>query len=257
MNKLQNLSRKLAAQWRRLLSIPPSLPARYTQAEYAQFMRAETHAYTRRYARRRVVIHGANHLAEIAQHSGGMLACLHYGSFFLAGGAVVEQLHLPYTAVVTSRNFRVLPEGEAAFWMAVHRRAEMLYRQPMFSTGSPPRTLLNWLGTAGNMLGVVLDVREHGHKIREYPMNFMGNSIYIQIGPAKLACLAKVPLIPMTIRYSPEERRHHLYFSTPILPTDPVEMTQQALDVLGKYVELAPNQLYQDIIRDFAVPHPG
>lgn len=249
--------RRLAALWRRLSATPPGLPDNYVRADYAQFMRAETYGYSLCYARQRVVIHGGDHLLRIAQQSGGMLACLHYGSFFLSGGAVVRQLGLPYTAVVTSRNLLVLPEAEAAFWKAVHRRAEMLYGQPLFSTGAPPRTLLKWLETPGNMLGVVLDVREHGHKIKEHPFNFLGQPIFMQTGPAKLACLARVPLVPMTIRYDPAEKRHHLYFDAPIMPADPVGMTQEALTILARYVTEAPNQLYQDIVRDFAVPHTG
>lgn len=246
---------RLTALWRRLNAIPPDLPANYARADYAQFMRAETYSYSQRYACQRVVIHGEDHLLRIAQQGGGMLACLHYGSFFLSGGAIVRQLGLPYTAVVTSRNLLVLPEAEAAFWKAVHRRAEMLYDQALFSTGAPPRILLNWLKTKGNMLGVVLDVREYGHKIKEHSFNFMGQPIFMQTGPAKLACLARVPLVPMTIRYDLTEKRHHLYFDAPIMPTDPVGMTQEALTILGRYVAKAPNQLYQDIVRDFAIPH--
>jgi lauroyl/myristoyl acyltransferase len=249
------VTQRLDALRRRIFAMPPRLSPHYSPEEYAAFMRAETYCYTPRYAKNRVVVHGGGHLTEIAKRSGGILACLHYGSFFLSGGAVVHQLGLPYTAVVTSRNLAYMPEAEAFFWKAVHRRCETLYGEPLFTTGSPPRTLLKWLAQRGNMLGVVLDVREHGHKVKEYPFSFLGQPIFMQAGPAKLACLARVPLVPMTIRYAPAERRHHLHFDTPIQPGDPVEMTQRALTVLGAYVAEEPDQQFNDIVRGFAQPH--
>lgn len=252
----QPAKQKLASRIRNALAIPPGLPRQFTQADFSRFMREETFRYSRRYARKRVVVHGGEHLTALAKQSGGILACLHFGSFFLSGGAVVRQLKLPYTAVVTSRNHQVMPAEEAAFWVGVHRRAEKLYGQRLFSTADSPRTFLKWLATPGHMLGIVLDVREHGYPIKEYPFVFLGHPIHMQAGPAKLACLARVPLIPMTISYDEVEKRHHLYFDAPIPPGDPVAMTQQALSVLEKYVAESPAQLFNDIVVNFAQPQP-
>ena len=251
----QPVRQQVVARIRNIRPAPPDLPLEYTQADFARFMREETFCYSKRYARKFVIVHGGEHLTEAAKEGGAILACLHFGSFFLSGGAVVHQLKLPYTAVVTSRNLQVLPAEEAAFWKGVHHRAEKLYGQRLFSTAESPRTFMKWLATPGHMLGIVLDVREYGLKLKEHPFVFLGHPIFMQSGPAKLACLANVPMVPMTVQYNRAEQRHHLYFDAPIPPGEPVEMTQQALAVLEKYVAAAPEQLFNDIITGFAEPH--
>lgn len=252
----QPVRQRVVARIRNIRLAPPELPLEYTQADFARFMREETFCYSKRYARKFVVIHGGEHLTAATQQGGAILACLHYGSFFLSGGAIAHQLKLPYTAVVTSRNFQVLSEQEAAFWRGVHHRAEKLYGRRLFSTGESSRTLLKWLKPTGRLLGVVLDVREYGQKLKEHPFVFLGHPIFMQSGPARLACLANVPMVPMTIQYNRAEQRHHLYFDAPIPPRDdPVGMTQQALAALEKHVAAAPQQQFQDIVTGFAAPH--
>jgi hypothetical protein len=247
--------KRILAWGRRILGVPPDLPPEYTQAEYARFMREETFSYTKRYACRRVMIHGGHHLVEATRRGGALLAFLHYGSFFLSGGAVVHQLGLPYTAVVTNRNFQCLAPEEAAFWRGVQHRASTLYGQPLFLTGSPPREMLTWLTAPTRLLGVALDVREQGVKIREYPFIFHGARIMMQIGPARLARLAGASIIPMTIQYHPLEKRHHLYFDAPLSSTDdPFAVTQRLLDQLGRRVSQAPQQMFHDIGAAFAAP---
>ena len=238
----------------KLLARPPFLPDGYQTADYARFMREETFLYTPRYAKRAVVIHGGENLDEITKHHGAILASVHYGSFFLSSGAIVHQLKLPCTDIVTSRNMAVLPAEEGTFWRGVHQRSEKLYQQPLFHAGiTPPREIVRYLAAPHNLVLAMLDVREAGHIAKESPFLFLQRQIYLQTGPARLACLAKVPLVPMCIQYNPEERRHHLYLGSPVWPdTIPIEMTQQVITQLEPYV--GGPQFFHDLFTVFSQP---
>ncbi len=243
----------------RLLAKPPELLDNYTAVDFVNFMREETYLYSPRYAKKHVTIHGRERLLEVAEHSGALLTPVHYGSFFLSGGAVVQQLKLPYTAIVTGRN--IAPSvDEEQFWAGVHQRSTHLYQQPLFYTGiSSPKSLLKYLDKPGNLLGAMLDVREQGQAPREFTFNFLGGQVYLNTGPARLAYLAKVPILPMTIQYNTFERHHHLYFSEPVYPCkDHRAVTQAILSSLEQNIAGQPQQWFYDFLAIFTVPHnPG
>lgn len=247
---------------RRLLAMPPGLPREFAAADFNRFMREETFVYSPRYAMQRVAIHNGDILRELARNraQGIILPFLHYGSFFLIGGAVRHQLGMPYSAIASRRNLRLelVTEEQKAFWEGVHARSEALYGNPMFYTDEPPNRLMRWLRTPGNTLGIVMDVREPGQPIQEHALTLLGRTIYMQTGPARVACLAQAAMVPTTIRYDATEKRHHLYFSAPVLPNgDPVGMTQAVLSALEPALAEAPEQQFYDICGTFSTPHAG
>lgn len=193
----------------RLSPLPPLLPEPYTAADFGAFMRAEVYRFSARYARNRVVVDGGA-LAHL-NGRGAILAFLHYGSFFLSGGALVHQLGLPYTAIASNRNLHpsMMSEHDIRFWLYTHKRSRELYRQRLFLSAESPRPALRWLQDGG-LLGVALDVREIGHRHQEYPVPCGEKTYYLQDGPERLARIAGVPMLPMSIRYVPEEGRHQL-----------------------------------------------
>jgi len=236
---------------------PPHLPENYNAADYQRFMREETFLLLPQYAKRRVVMHGGEKLGEITSRHGAILAPIHYGSFFLGMGAVVHQLKLPCTPVVTNRNLLVLPPEEEAFWRGVHQRSAALYGQPLFySSITPPREMMRYLAKPNNLLLAMLDVREAGGVAREYPITFLQRQIFLQTGPARLARLTGVPLIPTNIQYNLQERRHHMHFGSPVWPEkDPVAMTQKVIAQLEQYVHEQTAQFFHDLHKEFATPH--
>ncbi len=245
----------IARMFRRVLHLPPALQENCTMAEFGNFMKQETFIHSEGYALRRVIIHGRENLLHAAKETGAMAAFMHYGSFFLTGVAVRVQLELAYTAIASRRNLEIAPEPDKKFWYGVHKRSSKLYSRTLFYTDESPRLPLSWLKQKGNVLGIVLDVREHGQKYREDAYDFLGRKIYLQSGPARLACIAGVPIVPVTICYCQKERRHHLFFDTPVLPDrDPVTMTQRLLDVLGARVMPVPEQQFYDIASVLSQP---
>jgi len=241
---------------KKLLASPPYLPDGYNATDFARFMREETYLYSPRYAKRSVVIHNGQSLGEITRRHGAILAPVHYGSFFLPSGAIVHQLKLPCTDIVTSRNLTVLPAEEESFWRGVHQRSSQLYQQPLFHSGiTSPRVLMQYLTAPNKLLLAMLDVREAGSTAKEFPFIFLQQQIYLQTGPARLACLARVPLVPTCIQYNLAERRHHLYFGSPVWPSkSPIDMTQQTITQLEGYVAAQPQQLFHDLIDVFSQP---
>lgn len=251
------LAERLLALRRRLWPTPPQLPEEHTLADYGRFMREETFRYSSRYARRLVVTHGHENLLEAARKTGAIVVFLHYGSWILAGGAIAHRLGLPYTVIASRRNLEITSPEEKKFWEGVHQRGRQLYGHPLFFTDQSPRGPIKWLKTTGHILGVVLDVREHGRKYDEHPFQFLGHTLFMQSGPARLACIAGVPMVPTTIQYRPRERRHHLYFDTPVFPNgNPQHMTQHALQALEKHMVNAPEQQFYDIAAEFSRPAP-
>jgi len=247
----------LSAVRQRLWPVPPHLPERYTLTDYVRFMCEETFRYSARYARRLVVMHGQEHLLEAARKSGVMVAFLHYGSWILAGGAIAHRLGLPYTVIASRRNLEIMPVEEKRFWEGAHQRIGRLYGHPMFFTDQSPRGPIKWLGKSGHVLGVVLDVREHGQRYEEHPFQFLGHTVFMQCGPARLARIAGVPIVPASIEYRPGERRHHLRFDAAVFPDrDPRHTTQQLLRVLEEQVARIPQQQFHDILAEFSRPWP-
>ncbi len=247
----------LAAVRQRLWPAPPHLPENYTLNDYVRFMREETFQYSVRYARRLVVIHGREHLLEAARNGGAMVAFLHHGSWILAGGAIAHRLGLPYTVIASRRNLEIMTPEEKRFWEGAHQRISRLYGHPMFFTDQSPRQPIKWLKKKNHVLGVVLDVREQGQRVEEHPFQFLGHTIFMQSGPARLARIAGVPIVPAGIQYRPRQRCHHLYFDAPVFPDgNPQHTTQHLLRVLEKHVARAPQQQFHDIIAEFSRPWP-
>lgn len=219
--------------------------------DYAQFMLTELSLASPRYSRRMVAVSGVDHLHQ-ASSGGAVIAFLHYGSWIIAGGAICHKLRLPYTAIASRRNLSLMPLPEQEFWLKAHQRINRFYSRPMFYTDESPRLSINWL-REHKLLGVLLDVREPGQRYEESPFEFLGQTIYMQTGPARLAQVARVPIVPASIQYQPRERRHHLRFYAPVQPSaDPQATTQQLLRVLGDDVATAPQQQFHDIVKEFA-----
>ncbi len=255
MSMLEDILSLGATLQQRIWPAPPPLPENHTMAEFGRFMREETFLYSARYARRRVKPEGSEYLTDLAAKSGVMVAFLHYGSFFLTGGAIAARLGVPYTAIASRRNLEIATEQDKAFWYGVHERSNRFYSRPLFFTDESPRRPLSWLKQKGNALGIVLDVREDGQTYREDEYRFLGGKVHMQSGPARLACIAGVPIVPVTIRYFPAQKRHHLRFDAPVFPDgDPVGMTQRLLDALGTRVAEEPEQQFYDIAAGFGKP---
>jgi lauroyl/myristoyl acyltransferase len=218
------------------LGVPPPLDEAAGAPGYASFMRAEIFRMGRRYARRRVSVVGAGHLPHRA---GAVLMFLHHGSFFLSGLAISAHTGRDYTAIVTGRNLtpEILGEADYHYWKAVHQRVSALYSRPVFYSHTPPRPAIRWLRDGG-LLGVALDVREHGLSSEEDRYPFLGAHYFFPRGPARLAIAAGVPLIPMAICWLAAQRRHALHIAAPVSGTDPVAMTSAALRAL----ETLPNK---------------
>ena len=257
-NKIRNQSVIPSLSWlRKFFAQPPSLQIGYKAPEYFRFMCEETQRFSPRYAKKYVEVHEGHKLIQLTKERGAVLAPLHYGSFFLSGGAVVHQLHLRCTAIVTHNNLLVLPDQEADMWREMHSQAQRLHEQPIFYAGVTPRDqIVQYLSKPHNLLWAMMDVREAGRDRPEFPFTFQERKVFLQTGAERLACIARVPLIPMCIKYDLSRKQHNLYIGEPISPGEsPIEMTQKALTQLEVHTTDDPEQFFHDM-NFFSVPSP-
>jgi lauroyl/myristoyl acyltransferase len=194
-------------------------------------------------------------LREVTRQCGAVLAPLHYGSFFLTGGAIFHQLNLRCTAIVTHNNMLVIPAEQAAMWRRIHHRTERLQQQVLFRAGvTPVQDIERYLSKPHCLLWAMMDVREAGRERPEFPFEFQQRQIYLQTGAARLASQTGRPFVPIHIKYNRSEKLHHLHFGSPISSNNsPVEMTQQALTQLEKHLDDQPQQFFHDM-NYFSVP---
>lgn len=225
----------------------------HCQGGYEKFMRYETYLFTPKYARRYVRVHGINNLNEC---NGGILVFLHYGSFFLSGGALVHQYGLPYALIASRRNLVHLPLDEAEFWKGVHERSARLYRSPIIYSDESPYKIIQWL-KKGGFIGAALDVREIATKQKAAAFDFLGARLYLHTGPGRLSVITGRPLIAMTIRYDPASQKHDLYIGRPCAGMEATRMIQESLDAMAPIVEEDLNQFYHDIFGIFSLPPGG
>jgi lauroyl/myristoyl acyltransferase len=239
-----------------LRNIPPGLPAKYTQKDFYWFMRREIFHYSPSYVMKQVIIHNSQRVMEVARTEGAVMAFLHYGSFFLSGGAIVHQLGLTYTAVISRRFLtpEITPPRDIPYWKLVHKIASSLYCNHVIYNDESPLKAINWLKQK-KLLGVALDVREIGQRYKEARFRFLDKDIYMQYNPARMANIIGAPLIPMTIQYDTKDRRHHLFFGHPVrVQNDPISATQELFHYLEQGPRERPEQLYHDIVASFREP---
>jgi len=239
---IKNLMRKI------FTAKPPALELNYNREAFRAFTNSETYCFSPAYAKQRVEIKGVEKINAVLGKKPAIIAFMHHGSFFLIGGALAHQLGCNYSALVSTRNFSLINQQEQEFWRGVHKRSATLYGNELFYSDGSVRKLIRWL-TNENLLGIVLDVREAGKERNESAFDMFGEKLYFQTGPARLASIAKVDVIPVVITYHPKKKRHVLTITVPIAPIGTEkEITQQILTAIEPYLQESRNQEFYDIV---------
>ena len=234
----------------------PDLVTPHTIADYRVFNKAETYLYSPNYCKYRVSLSGGEHLIRANREGSSVVAFLHHGSRLLMNGVIHHQLGaVPVTSIASRRNLELCSAEEKAFWLGVHQRSAQSCNAPViFYTDESPRGALRWLQTRGNTLTVSLDVREPGYPKMEYPFEFMGETIYLQTGAAKLALKAGAQFLPAAIEYDPITQTHHMVIHPPVNASDEYLTTQAALTCLEPYLARTPEQSFYEIVQTLKTP---
>tara|TARA_B100001248_G_C27383206_1_gene458200 strand:- start:828 stop:1529 length:702 start_codon:yes stop_codon:yes gene_type:complete len=224
------------------------LPFRYKN-NFQDFMKNEIMKYSREYARKKVKLSNPENILKNGA-GGGVLAFLHFGSFFLSGLALKELLSIEYTAVASRNNLKYLSDEEIHFWNDVYSKINCLYSRELFFTSEKPINLIQWLNDK-KYLGVAMDVIEPGRRNKLAPFKFLGEEVFFQTSAARLARITKKPLFGMTIKYSPLRRKHVLHFGGPKIVEDELVSTQQILTEMEEIVGSHRYQFFHDIHKSF------
>ena len=238
--------------------LPPPLPQDFDLAAYREFMCAETHIYSEDYIRSRITLQGQEHYEAALQKGSVVVVFVHHGSWLLMNGALH---HLcggaPITSIASRRNLEFCTPEEKEFWLGVHKRsAESCNAPVIFYTDQSPIGSVRWLKNSQHVLTVALDVREPAADKPEQSFQFMGQTIYLQTGPAKLAQLTGAQVVPAAIEYNAQTQHHLLTLYPAIDPATctPEALTQTALDCIGPHVMRAPEQQFYDLLGALQTP---
>lgn len=215
------------------------------------FMKSEISFYSQSYSRNFVKIHGAENVIKL-ENEGAVLVFLHFGSFFLTGGALTNQLGINYTAVASKRNLEFLSPNENSFWNKVHSISENLYGNKLFYTDNYPRSMINWLNK-GNFLGVALDVNEKGINHQFSKFKLFNTNYNFQTAAYRLAEITNKKIIAMLIFYDKKKFRHNLYLSHPFDVGNPNNCIQDCLNFMEPHMCKYKNQFFHDIDKCFKV----
>lgn len=244
--------------WARVSSSPPPLKQKYSRAEYVSFMKQEIFRLTPAYALGRVRIKGEGKLLSAIERCNVIIALLHHGSWILIGGVVRHVLGLPYTVIASRRNFAVMSEEDRTYWIKAHESIQSYYGADFIFTDQSPFRTMSWFKQRPSVLGVAFDVREFDQAIKECEIEFSGDRLFIQTGPARLARLAKVLIVPASIHFNPASRLHELEFFDVI---DPRQMGSEHAITQAVFSSLAPSysdyklQGFFDLTESFSRPH--
>jgi hypothetical protein len=237
---------------------PPQLSLPFDMAAYRQFMCEETHLYSESYIRKHVLVEGLQHYQAALSKSSVVVVFVHHGSWLLMNGALH---HLcggaPITSIASRRNLEFCSAEEKEFWLGVHQRSAESCNAPIiFYTDQTPIGPVRWLKQPHHVLTVALDVREPAADKPEHEFQFMGQCVYLQTGPAKLAQLTKAQVVPAAIEYNPETQRHRLCLYPAIDPSSctPDELTQAALNQIDPHVMQTPEQQFYDLLGALQTP---
>jgi hypothetical protein len=237
---------------------PPPLAMPFDLAAYRQFMCDETFLYRASYIQKCVDIEGAAHYTQALSKGSVIVVFVHHGSWLLMNGALH---HLcggaPITSIASRRNLEFCTPEEKDFWLGVHKRsAESCNAPVIFYTDQSPIGPVRWLKQANHVLTVALDVREPAADKPEHSFQFMGQTIYLQTGPAKLAQLTGAQVVPAAIEYNGQTQRHLLTVYPAIDPSTctPEALTQSALDCIGPHVMRTPEQQFYDLLGALQTP---
>jgi len=221
---------------------------------YTKYLRNELTRLTRVFARENVSIIELPDSLQKGTANGGVFAFLHFGNFFLSGAALCEKLGLEYTAIASRVNMQFMTEEEHAFWEMVHANASTCYSRKMFFTSDYPKSMIDWV-KAGKYLGVAMDVDEQGKRNKRTSFEFLGKTVFLQTSAARIAKIARKPLIPMTIIFCPIRRRHELFLGNPIEVNSVVNASCQVLKSIEEIIKGREYQFFHDIHQTFQSAH--
>ncbi|MEA3464448.1 MAG: hypothetical protein U9R29_00275 [Thermodesulfobacteriota bacterium] len=246
-------------RWNSCLSAtPPPLGNEYTQSEYVDFMKAEISRYSPSYTKARVTVKGEEKLLSAMEQSNVIIGMLHHGSWILIGGVIRHVLNLPYTVVASRRNFDVMSENDKQYWEYAHRLINTHYQSQCFYSDQAPFRVIRWLNKQPAALGVVFDVREYNQSYNESKIAFDDRQLYVQTGPAKLARMTNVTIVPAAIHYDQAQRKHELEFFDALSPvkfSSDVALTQAVFSALEPNYTTYERQRFYDMTELFSAPH--
>ena len=253
-----DLATPAASSWPSAPHLPPPLALDFDLVAFRDFMCAETHLYREDYIRSRIKLKGQEHYEAALQKGSVVVVFVHHGSWLLMNGALH---HLcggaPITSIASRRNLEFCSPEEKEFWLGVHKRsAESCNAPVIFYTDQNPIASVRWLKEPHQVLTVALDVREPAADKPESQFEFMGQNIYLQTGPAKLAQMTGASVVPAAIEYDPQNQVHtlNLYPSIDAQQHSLEAITQQALDCISPHVQRAPKQQFYDLLGALQTP---
>lgn len=162
---------------------------------------------------------------------GAILIALHSGNWELLGGVLASEGY-PLISVAMKQN------GDADKFINEYR--ELMHQHVTYKTGV--RDMVNCL-KEGAMIGLIMD-QDPGNKGQLVP--FFGYETLTPVGPAVLARMRDVPIIPVTIRYDEFKEKHIITAEPPFYAEHTEDKKRDTAVTLTKL-----NEWLEDYIRRY------
>jgi lauroyl/myristoyl acyltransferase len=173
----------------------------------------ESYFLSTKYLNEKVLIYNSESI-EKCKESGAVIGFIHYGSFFLSGCALIEQLCCEFTLIASLAN---QVGRNKTIWSSFHRRYNKFYTSNIILNTDYLGKYVELL-KSNYFIGVALDVhvKRKLKNIKKIP--FMDYHVFFDDYISTISQKYGKPVIACNIYFDSKEQLHKLYLSDPIPP---------------------------------------
>lgn len=216
------------------------------QKAFFKFMFYESYFLNRKYLSEKIVIYNSG-AVDKCKKSGAILGFIHYGSFFLSGSALVEQLGCKFTLIASLANQF---GRDKIMWRNFHNRYNKTYTSNIILNTDYLNNYVNLLKSE-YIIGIALDVHTSRKKRNIKKIPFLDYHVYFDDYISSISQKYNKPVIACNIYYDSKNQLHKLYLSDPIEPSP--NQIESIMKFIGSHV-FCDSQYFHSLRTIFSNP---
>ena len=213
---------------------------------YFHFMFNESYFLSRKYLSEKVIIYISTAI-EKCKKSGAIIGFIHYGSFFLSGSALIQQLGCKFTLIASLEN---QVGRNKSMWKSFHSRYNKFYTSKIILNTDYLNNYVKLL-KSNYFIGVALDVHTKRKNRKIKKISFLDYHVYIDDYISLLSQKYNKPVIACNIFFDSKEQLHKIYLSEPI-PPNPYQ-AEKTMSFIQNYI-FCESQYFHNLKKIFSSP---